>query len=102
MSILRRIIIPVFVMLITGLPISVFFIQGQLSLQTPVYAVRIGMIFFCGGTSLAMLMNLIFTDSIRKYLSSEKCFLLPVKSRKKSQLATYRLEPMELNKKLFF
>jgi hypothetical protein len=91
-SILRRIIIPVFIMLITGFPISVFFVQGQFSFQTPEYAVRIGMIFLCAGTSLAMLMNLIFTDSIRQHLSFDKCFLLPIKSRKKIQLSRYQLE----------
>jgi hypothetical protein len=79
-------------MVITGLPISVFFVQGQFSFQTPEYAVRIGMIFLCAGTSLAMLMNLIFTDSIRQHLSFKKCFLLPIKSRKKNQLSRYQLE----------
>jgi hypothetical protein len=92
MSILRRIIIPVVIMLITGLPISAFFVQGQFTLKTPENAVRIGLIFLSGGTSFAMLMNLIFTDSVRKHLPNKNCFLLPIKSRKKSKLATCRFE----------
>jgi hypothetical protein len=92
-SILRRILIPVIIMLLTGLPLASFFVQGQFSLGTPEYSVRIGMIFFTAGTSLAMLMNIIFTDSVRQHLSSYKCFLIPNKLHKKSQLRKYQLEP---------
>jgi hypothetical protein len=91
-SILRRIIIPVVIMLVTGLPLASFFVQGQFSLKTPESAVRIGMIFLTAGTSLAMLMNLIFTDSVRERLLSHKYSLIPIKSRKKRRIAMYQLE----------
>jgi len=91
-SILRRILIPVVIMLLTGLPIASFFVQGQFSFKTPEYAVRIGMIFLTGGTSLAMLMNLIFTDSVRQHFSCYKNILLPIKLRKERKLRMYQLQ----------
>ena len=92
-SILRRIIIPVFIILLTGLPLASFFIQGQFSLNTPEYAVRIAMIFLTAGTALAMFMNLIFTDSVRQHLSNKKCFSISTKR----QLAKYKQESMTLS-----
>jgi len=91
-SILRRILIPVIIMLLSGLPLASFFVQGQFSFQTPEYSVRIGMIFLTGGTSLAMLMNIIFTDSVRQHLSPYKYFLIPNKLNKKSKIRQYQLE----------
>lgn len=96
-SILRRIIIPVFIMLLTGLPLAIFFIQGQFSLKTPEYAVRMAIIFLTAGTALAMLINLIFTDSIRQHLSYEKYFLIPVKVRIARQVLSYQQESISLS-----
>src|SRR5689334_7053916 len=78
-------------MILTGLPISSFFVHGQFSSKTPEYAVRIGMIFLTAGTSLAMLMNLIFTDSNRQHLSPYKYFLL-LTNPKKQKFSMYQLE----------
>jgi hypothetical protein len=79
-------------MLLSGLPLASFFVQGQFSFQTPEYSVRIGMIFLTGGTSLAMLMNIIFTDSVRQHLSPYKYFLISNKLNKKSKIRQYQLE----------
>jgi hypothetical protein len=91
-TILRRIITPVVIMLVTGFPMVTFFVQGQLSLTPPFYAVRMGMISLTGGTALAMLMNIIFTDSVRQHLLCERCCLIPTRSKKTQILVTYQLD----------
>lgn len=67
--ILSRITIPVFIILVTGLPLATFFIQGQFTFETPEYKVRLALICATGGTALVMLANIIFTDSVRQHLS---------------------------------
>jgi len=79
-------------LLFTELPLASFFVQDQYSLKTPEYSVRIGMIFLTAGISLAMLMNIIFTNSVRQHLSSYKYFLIPNRLHKKLKLRMYELE----------
>jgi hypothetical protein len=75
---------------VTGLPLASFFIQGQFTLTTSDYAVRLAMIFLTAGTALAMLTNLIFTDSVRQHLSYKKFFIVSKKEAVRQPISMYQ------------
>lgn len=67
--IFRRITIPVIILFLMGFPYALFFLITQFSHQLPSpYAQRISFMFISFGQGTTMLLCLINTDDIRKYL----------------------------------
>jgi hypothetical protein len=69
LRIFRRIIMPVIALFIMGFPYLLFFLIIQFShLPTPSYAQRICFMFISFGQGISMLLCLINTDDVRRYL----------------------------------